>query len=377
MSYDQQYKFIKDETICSMGEWPKYLKTLGFESIMLCRNNFVLQNTWCIENDYTPQSNDIEFEIILEQTKRFNPDILFVFGASYYDQNNRLDIITNNCTSIKKRICWYGAPEGNEKIFGQYDLVLTNSIFLRDSIRKKGGKSERLDHAFEPEIIKAIKKKPKINKVCFIGSLIPGNEWHNKRINYLEALAENFDVQIYSNVNQLSFRNKLLKQALGIRQRTSNLIAKYTSTNSVFKNYANPDNLPKFSFLDDSPINNKIKNPIYGIEMLQKLSEFRVTFNMHVAQTGNYACNIRLLEATGVGTCLITDKKIGNTSFLSIFNKYCAYDSKKDMIKKTDQLLSNNLLNNQISEKLQQQTITKHNTKNQFDRLNNYLKMII
>ena len=98
---------------------------------------------------------------------------------------------------------------------------------------------------------------------------------------------------------------------------------------------------------------------------------------MHIAQTGNYACNIRLLEATGVGTCLITDKKTGNGSFLSRFNNFCGYDSKKDLITKTDQLMSNHRLTDQISEELQQQTISKHNTKNQFDRLNNYLKLII
>ena len=40
MPYNQQYNFIKDDTICAMGEWPSYLKNLGFESIMLCRNNF-------------------------------------------------------------------------------------------------------------------------------------------------------------------------------------------------------------------------------------------------------------------------------------------------------------------------------------------------
>jgi spore maturation protein CgeB len=376
-TYAEQKKIVDRKTICSMSKWPKLLNDIGHESIMLIRNNSYMQEMWSKENEFHDNSGDYEFNILNEQVKRFQPDILFIFGASYYDQNNRLDRITNNCTSIKKKICWYGAPEGNENIFVQYDLVLTNSISLRDSIRKKGGKSEKLDHAFEPEIINAIQKKPKINKICFIGSLIPGNEWHNKRINYLESLAENFDVQIYSNVNRLSHKNKLLKKTFEIRQRASSFIAKYTSSDSIFQNYANPDNLPKFSFLDNSPINKIIKRPVYGIDMLQKLSEYRVTFNMHIAQTGNYACNIRLLEATGVGTCLITDKKTGNGSFLSRFNNFCSYDSKEDLITKTDHLMSNHRLTDQISEELQQQTISKHNTKNQFDRLNNYLKLII
>ena len=161
MSYDDQYNFIRHETICSMGEWPNYLKNLGIESIMLCKNNFILQNTWCMENDFTPKSNDIEFEIILEQTKRFNPDILFIFGASYYAQNNRLERIVSTCSHIKKKVCWYGAPEGNETIFHHYDLVLTNSLGLRDSLRQKKIKSEQLNHAFESKTLSFLRNRQK------------------------------------------------------------------------------------------------------------------------------------------------------------------------------------------------------------------------
>jgi hypothetical protein len=375
-TYAEQEKFIEKEAICSMGKWPKLLSDNGHESIMLIRNNSYMQEMWSRENEFEKFSNDYEFEILNEQIKRFQPEILFIFGASYYAENNRLERIINNCTSIKKKICWYGAPERSENVFAKYDLVLTNSTFLRDSIREKGGKAEQLDHAFEPEILKFIHKKPKINKVCFIGSLIPGNEWHNERIKYLETLAEHFDVHIFSNINKLTHKNKILKKTYEVRQKVSSLIANHTSCDSIFQNYANPDNLPKFSFLDNSPINKLIKSPLYGINMLQKLSEYKITFNMHVAQTGNYACNIRLLEATGVGTCLITDKKIGNNSFLSHFKEFCCYSDKRDLIRKTEQLMSNLSLTSQISEELQRHTISKHNTNNQFDRLNNYLKLI-
>ena len=164
MTYNEQYQFIKESTICSMGEWPNYLKEFGIESIMLCRNNAKLQKTWCHENDFIPKSDDIEFEIILEQTKRFNPNILFIFGASYFAQNCRLERLVCNCGSIKKKVCWYGAPEGNERMFQKYDLVLTNSLALRDSLRQKKVRSEQLNHAFESRTLSLLSNRTKKNR---------------------------------------------------------------------------------------------------------------------------------------------------------------------------------------------------------------------
>jgi hypothetical protein len=207
-TYDEQQLAIEEETICSIGQWRHYLLDKGFESIMLCRNNLFIQQKWCEENDFVPSSDDTEFEIVKEQVIRLKPDILFVFGASYYHKNNRLEKLVKENPTIKKNICWYGAPEGDDGIFMEYDLVLTNSLTLRDSIRGRGVKSEQLNHAFEPimsEIIKhdglllgmidgRLRSQSLIisaNKIMSGGHLLLDNSdrlEYNEGMNYLEKL---------------------------------------------------------------------------------------------------------------------------------------------------------------------------------------------
>ena len=47
--------------------------------------------------------------------------------------------------------------------------------------------------------------------------------------------------------------------------------------------------------------------PVAGIDMYTLLHQSRLTFNKHTDQAGNCVGNMRMFEATGVGTCLLTD----------------------------------------------------------------------
>ena len=64
------------------------------------------------------------------------------------------------------------------------------------------------------------------------------------------------------------------------------------------------DDLP-----EDSPIRRCHRGTAWAIEMYQILHRSRITLNHHIDIAGAYANNLRLYEATGVGTLLITDWK--------------------------------------------------------------------
>ena len=52
-----------------------------------------------------------------------------------------------------------------------------------------------------------------------------------------------------------------------------------------------------------------------------------MTLNRHINVAGDYANNMRLFEATGVGSLLITDKKINLGEYFSVGTEILAYDS--------------------------------------------------
>src|ERR1043166_4762805 len=66
----------------------------------------------------------------------------------------------------------------------------------------------------------------------------------------------------------------------------------------------------KFEFVRDMhAVGKKNQGPLFGLEMYQVLFDSLITFNSHGDNSPKKAANMRLYEATGVGTCLLTDWK--------------------------------------------------------------------
>ena len=368
-SFEEQNNKIRDETICSMGEWPKCFELVNEECLMLCLNNPYLQNKWCMENDFLPNSQDVEFEIILEQLKRFKPTHLFVFGVSYYSAENRLQKIIKECPSIKKKVCWYGAPEGDISKLKNYDLILTPSRELEESLANSGINSSLLNHAFEPRTLDLIKSRKKTGNICFIGSLSLGNDWHQERIEYLESISQCIKIDIYTNLTRPSFYERLKRNFIYYRHNMSKFLNKYDIFMEKIRYYANNENLPVYDRLFDSNILRMLNPSVYGLDMLNVLSSYKITFNKHIPMAGNWASNMRLTEAAGIGTCILSDHKLNNNDYFGIHEKHCSYRSKDEVIRKYSYLIENEDLLNTISKDISDQTLAKHNTNNQFDRL--------
>ena len=372
-TFKEQHDIIKNETICSMGEWPDHFNEITVETTMLCVNNPFLQSAWCRENDFVPNETDSEFSIILEQIKRFQPTHLFIFGVTYYSTKNRLNIIESNCKSIRKKICWYGAPEGKIDIFKKYDLVLTPSVDLSKDLEKAGINSQVLEHAFEPRTLSLLNIDKRKNKFCFIGSLTVGADWHEKRIQYLERLSKEIDIDIYSNLEKPSLGQICKKKIISFRQQICKLITKYEKSVERINYYADETNLPDYRLNFESPIIKRIKPSVYGIDMLRVLSSYTLSFNMHIPLARMQACNMRLTEALGVGTCLVSDFKKNNSLYFSEYEKICTYESLDELVIKSKHLIENRSLTSEISENLQEKILSEKNTEKQFGKLINYI----
>jgi hypothetical protein len=56
-----------------------------------------------------------------------------------------------------------------------------------------------------------------------------------------------------------------------------------------------------------SRVREALQPPRFGLELFQTLQDSRITLNIHADSSPRFASNMRLFEATGVGTCLLTD----------------------------------------------------------------------
>jgi spore maturation protein CgeB len=208
----------------------------------------------------SPKLNLQSETILLAQIEEFRPDLVLNQDIFYAD------------TGLMRRIKSLGSPIligqlGIEPSRGEdwsvYDLMISQLPATVEFFRALGVRAELCHLAFEPSVLGALPEAPAPDlDVSFVGTISAD---HRQRIALLEAVAERHDLKLWGNL---------------------------------------PRSLPA-----SSPLHRCFQGEVWGAQMYQALRRSRITLNSHIDLAGREAGNMRLFEATGVGSFLLTDFK--------------------------------------------------------------------
>jgi spore maturation protein CgeB len=110
----------------------------------------------------------------------------------------------------------------------------------------------------------------------------------------------------------------------------------------------------------DFSIVSRARPALFGLSMYQMLSDSKVTLNTHIDISSEFASNMRLFEATGVGTCLLTEKQANLKDIFEPNTEVVTYSCPQEAVENANYLLVNADQRNQIAEAGQQRTIKNH-----------------
>jgi spore maturation protein CgeB len=137
----------------------------------------------------------------------------------------------------------------------------------------------------------------------------------------------------------IAFDNRVLERVPQPRERDIPVsfvggISKFHDTTIPLLNsvYAKCPELRIFGYGAESLSEHKNLSDIHngerwGREMYQTLLRSKVTLNRHISISGEFANNMRLFEATGTGTLLITDHKKNLREYFEVGSEVLAYSS--------------------------------------------------
>ena len=106
----------------------------------------------------------------------------------------------------------------------------------------------------------------------------------------------------------------------------------------------------------------KIYNAVYGIEMFQLLSDNNFALNIHSDESVNHCGNIRMFEATGVGSCLLTEYKSNIKDLFDPDKEVVTYKSKDELLSKIKDIKNNHKIIQEIAQNGQRRTLENHTT---------------
>lgn len=103
--------------------------------------------------------------------------------------------------------------------------------------------------------------------------------------------------------------------------------------------------------------------------MYRTLARSRITLNRHIDVAENYANNMRLYEATGVGTLLLTDRKDNLGELFEIGKEVLAYSSKEEAAEMIHYYLAHPDEAQEIARAGQKRTLSEHTYRHRMEEL--------
>lgn len=365
-SYANCLNLLQQDAFSWNGVWGRELAQYDFEVFELYINYDRLNYHWCAENGF--KYNDLSIEdILFEQLKAYRIDVVF---------NTEVKLLKTHFIKRIKEISGVSAILAHvcSPYFSQFDLLEYDGIFtcvhhFVNLFKSYGMTAFYLPHCFNPQIIKKIrpdKIAPKINSVLFAGGVIKGQDLHDDREQLLLAfLNNNVPLSFFSD---LFYYNHTKSYGMSIAKRGIYHFIKILRHLKINEESINKIPIIKeglsWKYLPGKTVDKRLikaaQKPLYGLDFFSKMQNYSVSLNIHAGAAKDEAANLRLFEASGVGSALITDYKSNLSDFFDIDNEVVAYKSFPEAVEKAKYLLDNPAIAVKIGKAGQQRTLKDH-----------------
>lgn len=327
-SYQEQIQVRADSLFGSADFYSSNLRKLGHEAWDIRVNNEFVQRAWAREHNISASPSYVwRFrlrrgvlpwlyqvkvrrwltDILAAQIKYFQPDILL---------NLAMDSISSQFwkefkSDIRLLVGQIAAPLPEGEDWSCYDLVISSLDNFVEFFQRQGIPSERHRLGFEPRVLDRLDQPNKSIPVSFVGGL---SRAHVERVTMLENLCRRVDLRIWGMIDA---------------------------------------SLP-------TSLRRCYQGPAWGYDVYRILHDSKLTLNEHGKWAGPYANNLRLYEATGVGTLLVTDWKTNLHEMFEPGKELVTFRSAEECVEVVQYYLEHSAERECIAKAGQQRTLRDH-----------------
>lgn len=295
----------------------------GHEAWEFHVNNGPLQQQWLNEHgqavgprpEYSsplhspvdPNNIDVE-EIILRQVREMQPDVILNQAVSEVPSR----VLEKLRPYTKLIVGQIASPYPENEDYRAYDMMISSLPNFVQHFRSMGLEAELNLLGFDPSVLEHVRIASQDVPLSFVGSITSD---HGVRYNLIERLARETDIKIWGRLV----------------------------------------NVP-----DDSPIKARYQGEAWGKGMFTALGRSKITINQHIDIAENYANNMRLFEATGMGAMLITDWKSNIADLYEPGREVVVYKDADECIEKINYYLAHEDERAAIAAAGQRRTLRDH-----------------
>jgi spore maturation protein CgeB len=362
-SYARQKAALDYDAFGEGDSWAYALTALGYEVMEVTANIEPLQQAWAREHGTAFTPDRWLWEIVSAQIKAFQPEILFIADYATFSRQ-WLRELRQVCPSIRLILGWCAAPFPDPGVFQAYDVVLSCIPELVDRFRVMGHTSFHLNHAFDTRILARIPRTGRDIDFSFLGGINRGKGSHRERERLLLELVQQVPIRIHTPNLDRSCREEVKTLARGCLFLALQGLRQAGVSESTLTRLPKIGRAALWPFRPLFSVHPRLrpyaKPAVFGLEMYQTLRRSKLTFNSHPDLAVNSASNMRLFEATGVGTCLVTDWKANLSRLFEPDTEVVSYQSAGECVEKVKWLLAHPEAGNAIAQAGHRRTLRDH-----------------
>jgi hypothetical protein len=283
-----------------------FLQEIGHEAHEVVVDCVPMQEAWAREHGLTSTGE----RVLLAQVEDFNPDVVYVQNLHVLSDGTLGDLRRRGAF-VAGQIASEAPPPDRLRMF---DLLLTSFPHFVEDFRSLGLDAEYFRIGFDPRVLGRLGAVQVEHEVSFVGALN------------------------------------------GIRHRRGNRILA-RAARRVPVDFWGYDlrGWPPWSALRRC-----YRGEAWGLDMFRILASSRAVLNRHIGAAREYANNMRLYEATGVGTLLVTDSKVNLSDLFEPGREVLAYRNADDLVRQLRAVLADEAARRDIAEAGQSRTLRDH-----------------
>lgn len=322
-----------------------HLKRLGWEATEIVANSVHLQSKWASENSEPiwtsiekmrpsvlsriPMAREIYgllpslHRVLHRQIEKLQPDIVYLQDLNVVPTSMLRQWRKNGALVVGQ----IASPLPSPSVLRSFDLILSSLPNLVHEIREVGSNSEFLQIGFDTRVLDQVPLQRRHRQVTFVGGI---SRHHQSTLPLLDSVLTS------------------------------------VPTMQIFGYGAHEINVPEVA--------RHHLGEVWALDMYQVLAESLVTLNRHISTAGQYANNMRLFEATGMGAVLLTDDKSNLRDYFEPGEEVLAYRAPKDAAHLAMWAIENPDESRRIALRGQERTCREHNYEEVIKMLNSILE---
>jgi len=313
--YDEQWRALMDTFFGTADAYSHYLRELGHEAHEVIVNCEPLQRAWAREHGrrrsmLSRLRRRPNAELVLAQAEWFQPDVIYMQNLGFFGAETLRELAARSRLLVGQIAS--EPPERGQ--LSEFHLILTSFPHFVPMFRELGVASEYLKLAFDPRVLERLGPMMRTHEAVFVGNL--GRTQHARGNDLLERAAERAPIEFWGYL---------------VDDRSA-----------------------------ESPLVRRYRGEAWGLDMYRVLGEARIAVNRHIDVAADNANNMRLYEATGVGSLLLTDAKRNLDELFDVGREVAVYRDEHELGEAVEHYLGHEDERAEIAAAGQRRTLQDH-----------------